>query len=348
MAENRTSDEAVLIDFLLGRCDESQAREVRSRIEREEPLARLHDDLRNTFAALGLSVECEPPETLVSNTMARIRSARQTDALLAREEIGRQDVIRPTFSLREMGAIAGVVLLLVSIFGVSYREAKRRKDLAQCASNVARIGPAILTYAHNNGGYLPASGGPGRRWLPTASQPAINNSIALFKLVRTGHVEPRTFQCPAVGGDSFAVQAGMTDFPNAKCIGYSYQHSLGTKGLWLEDPRLSGLKTNMVILGDSTPVFAEGRFRADRVSTALSDNHDRMGQNVLYLDMHVDFKRRPSVGVMGDNIYLIQGVFDYQGEETPASVTDTFLLPAFSEGAAQAAEQQQPAEYEPQ
>jgi hypothetical protein len=330
MAENPASDEAMLIDFLLGRCDESQAREIQRRIEREEPLARLRDDLRNTFAALDLAVEYEPPEGLVSDTMARIRSARQTDALLAREELGRQDVIRPTFSFREMGAVAGVILLLVSIFGVSYRETRRRKDLAQCASQEAKMGAGLLTYANRNDGYLPGTGGSGSRWLATTSQPAVSNSIGLFALAKSGHVEPKTFQCPAVGGRPFLVQASMTDFPEAGCISYSYQYSLGVRGLWIEDRRLSGLKGSMVILADSTPVFADGRFRADRVRTAVSDNHGRAGQNVLYLDMHVEFKRRPSVGVMGDNIYLVQGVFDYQGEEKPRSLIDTFLLPAFS------------------
>ncbi len=346
MAESRANDEAMLIDLILGRCDGPQAREIRRRIEREEPLARMHEDLRNTFAALDLAVEHEPPETLVAQTMARIRSARQTDALLAREQLGRRDVIRPTFSLRELGAVAGVVLLLVSIFGVSYRQARRRKDLTQCASQEAKMGSALLTYASRNGGYLPGAGGSGDRWLATTSQPAVSNSTGLFLLVKTGHVEPPTFQCPAVGGDSFVVQAGMTDFPDAECISYSYQYSLGAKGLWIEDRRLSDLKASMAILADSTPVFAEGRFRADRVRAAVSDNHGRMGQNVLYLDMHVQFKRRPSVGVMGDNIYLVQGVFDYQGQEKPISVIDTFLLPAFSGRALPAGEQQTPARYE--
>jgi len=330
-AKNRATDEALLIDYVLGRCDEAQGEDVRRRIAQDPALASRHEDLRNTFLALGLSVEHEPPETLLADTMARIRSARQTEALLAREELARRDVIRPTFSFRELSAVAGVVLLLVSIFGVSYREARRRKNVTQCAAQVARMGSALLTYANKNGGYLPTAGTPGRRWLPTSSQPAVNNSKALFRLVRTGYVEPGAFQCPAVGGESFAVQAGMNDFPSARCITYSYHYSLGPRGLNLQDRRLSGVKANMAVLGDSTPVFAGGRFRAERVRTAVSDNHGGAGQNVLYLDMHVDFKRRASVGVMGDNIYLVQGVFEYDGEEAPTSPIDTFLLPAFSQ-----------------
>ena len=262
--------------------------------------------------------------------MARIDSARQTDALLAREELSRRDVIRPTFSLRELGAIAGVVLLLVSVFGVSYREARRRKDRSLCAARVARLGSALLTYASRNNGYLPAAGGDRRRWLPTASQPAVSNSGGPFRLVRSGYVKPPTFQCPAVGGESFAVQGWMTDFPASKFISYSYQHSLGPKGLWIEDKRLVGVKANMAILADSTPLFDNGQFRRDRVRAPVSANHDGVGQNVLYLDMHVDFRHGPSVGVMGDNIFLAEGVYEYDGDEEPTGPTDTFLLPAFS------------------
>jgi hypothetical protein len=47
----------------------------------------------------------------------------------------------------------------------------------------------------------------------------------------------------------------------------------------------------------------------------------------------VQWKRRPNVGVGGDNIYLVQGVVDYKGTETPASDTDSFILPAWSGGA---------------
>ena len=324
------NDEAMLIDYLLGRCDDSQAKRIGGRIEREEALARLHADLRNTFSALGLAVEREPPAGLVEATMGRIRAAKRTDALLAQEQLNRQDVIRPTFSLRELTAIAGIVLLLASIFSVSYWETQRRKGVTQCTAQVQRLGSGLLTYANKNGAQLPASGVEGRRWLPTASQPAVSNSTGLFRLVKAGYVDPKAFRCPAVEGDSFVVKAGMTDFPNAKTISYSYQYSLGPEGLSIEDRRLAGVTNSLVILADSTPVFEDGRFRRDRVRSPVSTNHDGAGQTVLFMDFHAEFKRRPSVGVMGDNIYTIDGVFEYDGVEAPTSPTDTFLLPAFS------------------
>ncbi len=83
----------------------------------------------------------------------------------------------------------------------------------------------------------------------------------------------------------------------------------------------------MAILADQTPLFADGRFLKDRVRAAISDNHPK-SQNVLYLDGHVLLVDNSSVGVEQDNIFLVKGVYEYEGDETPACPTDTFLLPA--------------------
>ena len=39
-----------------------------------------------------------------------------------------------------------------------------------------------------------------------------------------------------------------------------------------------------------------------------SEPYDREGQNVLFNDGHVEFVKRPDVGIEGDNIYTIGGV----------------------------------------
>jgi hypothetical protein len=331
MTDARKHDEALLIDLLMGQCTPQQTEEVAKRLTEDEGLRLLQGDISNTLAAIKLLPEIEPPASLVASTLARISSARRTDALLAREGLARRDVIRPTFSLRELGTVAAVAILLFGIFGVSTVEVQRRRDRNQCAAQVARVGSALLTYANKNDGYLPSTGALQARWLPSSDKPAVSNSTGLFKLVLDDFAKPPTFQCPAVGGESFAVRAGMNDFPASKYVSYSYQHSLGPRGVWIEDKRLSDVRKDMAILADSTPVFANGVFRADKVRQAVSENHGGTGQNILYLDMHVDFKRSPNVGVGGDNIYLAEGVYKYDGVETPTTPTDTFLLPAFPE-----------------
>ena len=74
--------------------------------------------------------------------------------------------------------------------------------------------------------------------------------------------------------------------------------------------------------------FYDGMFHAERIGDQASDNHNKTGQNVLYMDYHVAWADNPNVGVNGDNIYLVNGVTNYLGDEAPADATDTFLLPA--------------------
>ncbi len=326
MKNQRIQDEAILIDYLRGELPAEQVTHVEKRLADEPDLVSLHKDLRNAFDALKLCPESEPPEHLAAATMARIDRVRRTEALLAREE-ARRGPGGPVFSLRELAAVAAAVLLMAVIFVPSIREARRQAVIRTCGANVGYVGSAMLTYANANQGALPHADGSLERWLPVGDQHAFSNSAALFKLVQFGLVRPTIFQCPAGRESSFAVRAGMTDFPEAKFIGYSYQHP--------DFPnRLQGLgdtqTKEMVILADSTPLFANGRFRREKLTRAVSDNHHGRGQNVLYLDMHVRWAPHATVGIGGDNIFLVDGVVDYRGDERPAGPTDSFLLPAFS------------------
>lgn len=336
MTSNRPNDEQLLIDYHLGACEEDDRKQVEARLSEDSEFADLSENVSHAFAALSLAPETDPPADLTARTLARIDNQRQLNGFLAREEIRRQG--RPTFSFRELGAIAAAALVLVAIFIPVLREQRRQSFIVECASNVGRIGTAMNAYAAANGGRLPYASVDAVRWLPgkggeAEDAPVASNSQALFRLVAGKYEDPTAFQCPARGGDSFVVQAGMIDFPAPQHVGYSYQHAVGgATVLSLEHRELASAADQMVILGDSTPIFANGTFLPDRVHAQASRNHDGEGQNVLYLDAHVDWADRPTVGVGGDNIFLVDGVTHYDGDEVPAAVTDTFLLPAFAGG----------------
>ncbi len=324
-----------LIDFLLGQCQEDVAADVRERLARDDRFRAAHDDIANTLGAMSLAGEIEPPNDLVPRTLARIRQHEQTNALLTREQLA-QRAGRPTFLLWEMAAVAAILIIMLGSFAISWRHARREQLAVQCRSNVGQIGTGLLTYANSTDGFLPAADLDQDRWLPKPNLASVSNSCGLFRLVAADFVSPLVFQCPAVEAEGrsqagFAMQPGMDDFPAAGHINYSYQHTLG--GRRLSQQSLARVAKDMVILSDSTPVFAGGRFHRDRVGAPASDNHDQTGQNVLYLeDMHVDWAQEPTVGVRGDNIFLAKDIFDYDGDEKPASDTDTFLLPAYSGG----------------
>ena len=85
MSEPERNDEITLIDYLLGRCDAAEAQQVAERLKIDAAFQALHDDLSHTFAALDMTIEPEPPAELAERTVARVRAARETDDLLARD-----------------------------------------------------------------------------------------------------------------------------------------------------------------------------------------------------------------------------------------------------------------------
>ena len=331
MSSDRLTDEALLIDYLRGECDEAQAGAVKARLEADGDFARLHDQLREALAALGSLPPVEPPADLADRTLERIRAAQQTDRLLAREQLKhRHRAIPATFSFRELVALAASIIVLAAVIVPGLHHARQLRTAELCAAQLGQVGQSLTAYAAANDSYLPAAAGRTARWLPAKGEASVSNSAGLFKLVRAGYAPPTRFQCPAVGGGAFAVQAGMVDFPASDFVSYSYQHSLGANALRLGAKDVQHVRDKMAILADSTPLFRDGRFLADRVRATAGDNHKRRGQNVLYLDMHTDWATTPNVGVDGNNIYLAEGVYRYTGEETPNDATDTFLLPAYS------------------
>ncbi len=335
MTEQRHQDEQLLIDYLLGRCDSDQVQAIRRRLDDDEEFLRLRQDVHNTLAAMRLLPELAPPPGLAERTVGRVHQIRATEALIARTELSRPMVFRSRLSLRDVVAVASVVFLVgFAYFFASGRiQAQALRDRRLCEAQLGQIGRAAHVYAGENDGVLPVSSDVPRPWLASAGGQAVSNSTGLFKLVSARYAPAEIFQCPAVAESklaSFAVQAGMTDFPQGKFIGYSYQYSLG-RGISLNDPALRAALHEMAILADSNPLFSGGSFQPQRLSAPLSENHGSKGQNVLYLDNHVAWAETAAAGVRGNNIFLVEGVYNYRGDEAPVEPTDTFLLPAYSQ-----------------
>ena len=332
MNERQIKDEKLLIDYLLDRCDEAARRAVDARLEKDADFRALRDDIANAGDALMLLPAPEASEDLVDRTLDRITSARQSTAASARREIMRSG--RTTFSLRELGAIAAAAIIMALLFVPWARQARNRSLQARCASNVGQIGTAMKKFAMDNEDSLPMAHGSNAAWLPGDGRKPVSNSAGLFHLV-SGHYAPGgVFQCAAdreAAGDVFGLDADMTDFPAAKYISYSYQHALGSQALSRSDTELASVAGQMAVLSDKTPVFEGGQFQASFLSSPRSSrNHGRRGHNVLYLDWGVKWTDKATVGVDGDNIFLVQGKREYNGTEAPANATDSFLLPAWS------------------
>ena len=329
MTTDRMNDEILLMSYLAGQCSAEEVEEVRRRLRDDEAFARLHQDLSNTVSAVRLLPELEPPADLTARTMARIRAAQRTQALLAREQLSRRGVARPTFSLREAAAMAAAVVVLGAIFIPSIQSARQRNARNLCAAQVGQIGHDIHAFAAENGEQLPSPPTRRMRWLPGGGAEYASNSSGLFRLINGGYSSPTLFQDPAVSTVQTFKPDGKRDFPGGRYIHYSYQHMLGDRPMRIGEPSLGREAEEMAILADETPLFDGGRFRQDRLYARASENHGGSGQNVLYLAGNVRWVESPDVGVDGNNIFHVDNVDHYSGVEAPAGPKDTFLLPAF-------------------
>ncbi len=321
---SKSGDEQLLIDFILGRCDEPVAEDVRRRLESGGEFALLHEGISRTFAALGLCESARMPADLCERTLARVSSSGRAEVLQTVHPSG--GMLLSRFSIRELSALAAAAVIVVGILLPSLRQAHRLANRSLCANNVWAVGAALNHYANDSEGNFPSGPAATEAWLHQPGRKYASNSAVLFLLVRGRSASPEVFQCPSAGGRAFVLSDDMTDFPSPQSINYSYQHSLNTP-VRRDVGSLATVAEQMVILADTTPVFTGGTFRPERAERAVSENHPDGGQNVLYLDGHVKWATDCRIGVNGDNIWLVEGVSNYTGKEKPASPTDTFLLP---------------------
>lgn len=179
--------------------------------------------------------------------------------------------------------------------------------------------------------------------ITTTNSNTTHVSRAMFLLVIQTGTAPKAFVCPSSGdqeddlrngasGSQTAAQPGVNrfDFLGYPHVSYGYQMPFGKRARPNQN-----LDTRMPLMSDKGPYFEAGSkgsdnstvdkavsgatapdfgsnpqdfFKADndRWRPYNSRNHNGEGQNVLYVDDHVEFQKRPIAGINNDNIFTIQ------------------------------------------
>lgn len=180
-------------------------------------------------------------------------------------------------------------------------------------------------------------------------------SSSLYLLVRQMEVDPGAFVCPVDRGarkfrpERYGLRqrklADLWDFGPASETHCSYAYQM----VYTSRKLMTSAEPGFAIAADRNPWMDPPFGKADDFSTFMPDldsyggtriqaqqgntlAHRRRGENVLFLDMHLDFQQRPYCGFEDDNIYTCsngkeksRGVPPKLGS-VPANARDSLLV----------------------
>ena len=232
-----------------------------------------------------------------------------------------------------------VIAALLPIWSAAARRPRSVAFRIVCGTNLSGLGKAMLIYANDYGDKFPRAGGKDGTWgttvnwnAPTRTQAygtdmtgnggAATVSASLYLLVKYAEVTPKSFICVSgnTGGDKgvteFRLSGNMNLFqlwdfgPQPwNHLSYSYHMPYGAYAL------TTSSNPGMAIAADRNPWMPSAgwnvkdftKFNTVGGKTVTKNGntptHNDEGQNVLFLDSHVNFESIPYCGINGDNIY---------------------------------------------
>jgi hypothetical protein len=275
----------------------------------------------------------DPPDDLVKRTMHRVIAAQSIDLDLVRTHHGVRSGPGLPVRLSEIVAVAAMVLIGVSLALPVLAHHRAESMRIACEANLAATGRAFGQYAAGYLDVLPRGriepGSPWYRVGYTYSDilPVKSNSANLYMLARMRYVDPSTLGCPENAHAPRSMTADRYDWSHPDEVSYSYQNQFASRSTRTSE------HPHMAIMADKNPRF---RIRSENgmklyylgvlPDSTVSGTHTMRGQNVLYADGSVWWTTH-SVMPDGDNIWLANGVADYNGTETPSAADDSFLVP---------------------
>ena len=331
--------DAQLLDLHLGHLSEAEQQRLQQRVAVDPALAVQHEALGGVFRALRLNPVEPMPGDLAARTLARVRAAgpaprvvRPSDSLTEAVEERGNRVIRLGGNLRDIVAIAALIVLAAGLGLPGMFHLRDRQQRLGCSWNLARLGSGLQQYASVFGGSLPFTGWErGSSWQPSNDPRVmtIPNRRHVYPLLRMAFVtDPRVFICPSqhcVPMPADEVRQ-HNDFLESRNLSYAYQNMAGVRPCAKDDPRLPILADENPLFADGVPLFDARRLGRMNPATANSLAHGGAGQNILTLRGEVKWATTPLVGIDGDSIWTLDGVNEYSGQEGPMCATDSHLL----------------------
>ena len=335
MEDHKTDTEPTpdLLGYHLGLIDAVERARVEAAYNDEHALQSACTRLQHVLTPLNADTIDPAPDNLVQRVLDRVNDEAARPLPIPRTagvpsaNAGFGPGAGPFVTMREFVGIAAAILVFVGIFVPGYQTARREAQKNGCANNLFSLGSAFSQYGEENQGHLPYAG-PVRGnagWYQTGFQGRSNvrNSRHAYRLVRGRFLLPKRFVCQGSEGD-ISMQDNrfdaFEDFPDPRNISYATQ--------FVTNPiRRTTLLPDMPNAACMTPLVNPDRLLIRGVRIGRNSPYHHGGQNVLRVDTRVGFFDSPNVGVDNDDIYRVQNVFEYRGNERPVSANDAFLVP---------------------
>lgn len=212
------------------------------------------------------------------------------------------------FTLIELLVVIAIIGILAGILLPVLSRARESARSTQCASNVKQIGMGLIMYANENSEAFPSS--------------TADAMLSLNLLFPNYISDQRVFKCPSdtfVTAATNALVAVNTKFTKNQCsYGYDYTHTQA------DDADVAILADRPSNTAGNLPTSANSPNHGGTVKPAGTADVAGRGQNVLYLDGHVEFMSTAlggwfsADGTTRDNIYV--------DDLATTGGTDTYIL----------------------
>ena len=232
---------------------------------------------------------------------------------------------RTGFTLVELLVVVAILGMLMGMLIPTLSRARELGRRAVCMKNLQSAAHAMRTYATEFEAYPALYLGKPGTWLVggQVTDPDYQykgNSCNMYVLVALGHISSAAFICPSIRHTQHSDedQTEDDDFRSYKNLSYSMhvqREEQSTNKEWR--PLTLNSDANMAMMADRTPMSGVDSWSPHPVGDCWeatpvggsqkakqnSFNHSQEGQNVAYVDCHVNWQTSPKVGVDSDNIW---------------------------------------------
>ncbi len=207
------------------------------------------------------------------------------------------------FTLIELSIVIFIILILAGILLPALSKARESGRRTQCASNLKKIGLGLTMYSNENNETFPTG---------ATAMTALNTLYPDYV------AERKVLMCPSDNLVTSATNVGITandPFDKDECS-YGYDNTHGPA----DDPGVAIAGDRPTNNSSNVPTDANSPNHGGTVSPYNTADVPGYGQNVVYVDGHVEWVASPTAGwadanVNRDNIYTGSG-----------TGTDTYIL----------------------